>query len=75
MTQTAHAEPDIQAEPFSERLLRALNDGALCLMISIGHRTGAVRHDEPAAASHERPRLPPRPASASATCASGSARW
>jgi ubiquinone/menaquinone biosynthesis C-methylase UbiE len=39
MTQTAHAEPDIQAEPFSERLLRALNDGALCLMISIGHRT------------------------------------
>jgi len=25
--------------PFAERLLRALNDGALCLMVSIGHRT------------------------------------
>ncbi|RPI54379.1 MAG: class I SAM-dependent methyltransferase [Acidobacteria bacterium] len=26
--------------PFADRLLRALNDGALCLMVSIGHRTG-----------------------------------
>src|SRR5690606_26405077 len=29
-----------RAQAFAERLLKALNDGALCLMISIGHRTG-----------------------------------
>ena len=29
-----------RAQGFAERLLRALNDGALCLMVSIGHRTG-----------------------------------
>ena len=29
-----------KGEAFAERLLRALNDGALCLMVSIGHRTG-----------------------------------
>ena len=29
-----------RAEAFAGRLLRTLNDGALCLMISIGHRTG-----------------------------------
>src|SRR5688500_16980999 len=29
-----------KAEAFSGRLLQVLNDGALCLMISIGHRTG-----------------------------------
>jgi 2-polyprenyl-3-methyl-5-hydroxy-6-metoxy-1,4-benzoquinol methylase len=29
-----------RAETFAGRLLTALNDGALCLMISIGHRTG-----------------------------------
>jgi 2-polyprenyl-3-methyl-5-hydroxy-6-metoxy-1,4-benzoquinol methylase len=29
-----------RAEDFAGRLLRALNDGALCLMVSIGHRTG-----------------------------------
>jgi ubiquinone/menaquinone biosynthesis C-methylase UbiE len=28
-----------RATAFAERLLRTLNDGALCLMISIGHRT------------------------------------
>jgi 2-polyprenyl-3-methyl-5-hydroxy-6-metoxy-1,4-benzoquinol methylase len=28
-----------QALPFADRLVRALNDGALCLMVSIGHRT------------------------------------
>ena len=31
---------DRRAEAFAGRLLTALNDGALCLMISIGHRTG-----------------------------------
>jgi 2-polyprenyl-3-methyl-5-hydroxy-6-metoxy-1,4-benzoquinol methylase len=29
-----------RAQAFAERLLRALNDGALCLMVSVGHRTG-----------------------------------
>src|SRR5690554_4133367 len=29
-----------KASTFAERLLKALNDGALCLMVSIGHRTG-----------------------------------
>ncbi len=29
-----------KAEAFAGRMLRALNDGALCLMASIGHRTG-----------------------------------
>lgn len=29
-----------RASAFAQRLLRALNDGALCLMVSIGHRTG-----------------------------------
>jgi 2-polyprenyl-3-methyl-5-hydroxy-6-metoxy-1,4-benzoquinol methylase len=29
-----------KAEAFAGRLLRALNDGALCLMMSVGHRTG-----------------------------------
>ena len=33
------AAPD-RKEAFAERLLQALNDGALCLMISVGHRTG-----------------------------------
>jgi 2-polyprenyl-3-methyl-5-hydroxy-6-metoxy-1,4-benzoquinol methylase len=31
---------ETQAARFAERLLTALNTGALCLMISIGHRTG-----------------------------------
>ena len=29
-----------KADAFSGRLLSALNDGALCLMVSIGHRVG-----------------------------------
>ncbi len=31
-----------RAEAFAGRVLTALNDGALCLMISIGHRTGLL---------------------------------
>ena len=31
-------EPKVEA--FAERVLTALNDGALCLMVSVGHRTG-----------------------------------
>ena len=33
-------DPDSTAEDFAGRLLGALNDGALCLMVSVGHRTG-----------------------------------
>ena len=29
-----------RAQAFAERFLTALNNGALCLMVSIGHRTG-----------------------------------
>ena len=46
-----HPEVDSEkAEAFAGRLLTALNDGALCLMISIGHRTGlfdAMRDPSP----------------------------
>ncbi|WP_423823731.1 class I SAM-dependent methyltransferase [Salinisphaera sp. SPP-AMP-43] len=40
---------------FAERLLTVLNDGALCLMISIGHRTGLfdIMHGMPASTSVE----------------------
>lgn len=31
-----------KAEAFADRLLGALNDSALCLMISVGHRTGLL---------------------------------
>jgi len=31
-----------KAEKFAERLLTTLNEGALCLMLSIGHRTGLL---------------------------------
>ncbi len=40
-----------KANGFAERLLTTLNDGALCLMISVGHRTGlldAMRDAAPA---------------------------
>ncbi|MCI0586296.1 MAG: methyltransferase domain-containing protein [Planctomycetes bacterium] len=34
-----HSDP-AKAEAFAARLLTVLNDGALCLMVSVGHRTG-----------------------------------
>lgn len=40
-----------KAEAFGGRLLTALNNGALCLMVSVGHRTGlfdAMSHSAPA---------------------------
>ncbi|MGH9894364.1 MAG: class I SAM-dependent methyltransferase, partial [bacterium] len=42
-----------KAEAFAARLLGALNDGAFCLMASIGHRTGLfdVMRDQPPMAS------------------------
>lgn len=53
---TASTEID-QAKPdaFAKRLLTALNHGALCLMVSIGHRTGLfdVMHEMDPATSEE----------------------
>jgi 2-polyprenyl-3-methyl-5-hydroxy-6-metoxy-1,4-benzoquinol methylase len=44
-----------KADAFAGRLLRALNDGALCLMLSIGHRVGLLdaMRDLPPATSDE----------------------
>ena len=44
-----------RAEAFGGRIVQILNDGALCLMISIGHRTGLfdVMAGLPAATSEE----------------------
>jgi 2-polyprenyl-3-methyl-5-hydroxy-6-metoxy-1,4-benzoquinol methylase len=44
-----------KAEAFADRLLTTLNDGALCLMLSIGHRTGLfdVMSQSPPARSDE----------------------
>lgn len=33
-----------KADTFSERLVTALNEGAMCIMLSIGHRTGLFDH-------------------------------
>jgi 2-polyprenyl-3-methyl-5-hydroxy-6-metoxy-1,4-benzoquinol methylase len=42
MSQTVggQAFDQARADAFGERLVQVLNDGALCLMLSIGHRTG-----------------------------------
>lgn len=44
-----------QAEAFAARMMGALNDGALCLMASIGHRTGLfdAMRDQPPQTSAE----------------------
>ncbi len=44
-----------KAEAFAGRLLGALNNGALCLMVSVGHRTGLfdVMSTSPPATSEE----------------------
>ena len=51
-----HVEVDrARAGAFAGRLLAALNDGALCLMVSVGHRTGLfdVMSQSPPATSQE----------------------
>lgn len=44
-----------RTEAFGERFVNSLNDGALCLMTAIGHRTGLldVMRDLPPSTSHE----------------------
>ena len=46
---------DAKAAAFAERFLGALNDGALCLMTSVGHRTGLfdAMRGAPPASSHQ----------------------
>jgi 2-polyprenyl-3-methyl-5-hydroxy-6-metoxy-1,4-benzoquinol methylase len=54
--QDAHPDFDPQkAEAFAGQLLRALNNGSLCLMMSVGHRTGLfdVMSASPPATSEE----------------------
>jgi 2-polyprenyl-3-methyl-5-hydroxy-6-metoxy-1,4-benzoquinol methylase len=54
--QGVHTDFDpVKAEAFAGRLLGALNNGALCLMVSVGHRTGLfdVMSTSPPATSEE----------------------
>jgi 2-polyprenyl-3-methyl-5-hydroxy-6-metoxy-1,4-benzoquinol methylase len=55
-TEVVHADFDsVKAEAFAGRLLGAVNNGALCLMVSIGHRTGLfdIMSTSPPATSEE----------------------
>jgi 2-polyprenyl-3-methyl-5-hydroxy-6-metoxy-1,4-benzoquinol methylase len=55
-SQSTQGEVDTaKAQAFAGRLLAALNDGALCLMVSVGHRTGLfdVMSQSPPATSQE----------------------
>jgi ubiquinone/menaquinone biosynthesis C-methylase UbiE len=55
-TTSVHADFDpVKAEAFAGRFLTALNNGALCLMVSVGHRTGLfdVMRKSPPATSEE----------------------
>jgi hypothetical protein len=38
--ETTRTFDDVKAETFAEGMLNKLNSGALCIMLSIGHRTG-----------------------------------
>ena len=62
-----------RAAAFAERLLGAINNASLCLMVSVGHRTGLFdtmsRLPGP-----RRTRLRGLRTSTNAMCASGSAR-
>jgi 2-polyprenyl-3-methyl-5-hydroxy-6-metoxy-1,4-benzoquinol methylase len=57
MTPSATETPfdSARAEAFAGRVLGALNDGSLCLMLSIGHRTGLLdaMRDQPPSTSSE----------------------
>jgi hypothetical protein len=59
-----------KSEAFAERMIGILNDAALALMASIGHRTGLF--DAMAGMPPPPPsRSPRQPTSTSVTCASG----
>jgi hypothetical protein len=60
---------------FAHRMIGIVNDGAIALLMSIGHRTGLfdVLADRPRCSAEEiaQRRSPPRRTSVSPTCASG----
>ena len=62
---------DSKAEAFAGRLLGALNNSALVLMTSIGHRTGLFDHLAEHFALHFRTLLLRKQALQSAMCANG----
>jgi hypothetical protein len=49
---TTHELDQDRAQAFAERMLAVLNDGALALMTSIGHRTAGRPRPLPARPSH-----------------------
>jgi 2-polyprenyl-3-methyl-5-hydroxy-6-metoxy-1,4-benzoquinol methylase len=57
VSKTAARPPfdQVRADAFADRVVKALNDGALCLMMSIGHRTGLfdAMREAPPSTSHE----------------------
>jgi len=62
-----------KAEAFAGRMIGTLNEGAIAIMTSIGHRTGLfdAMSDSPTRPAR---RSPARRTWTNATCASGSAR-
>ena len=63
-----------RAEAFAGRMLEILNDGALAVMISVGHRTGLFDALRETGAATSQELAGCRRSRTSATCASGSAR-
>ena len=66
---------ETKTSAFADRLVQILNDGALNLMIGIGHRTRLFDTMAELAAVHFGSDRRSRPASTSATSANGWARW
>ena len=62
-------------EEVAERVIRILNDGAICLLASLGHELGLFETLAALPPGDAAPRWPTQPASTSVTCASGSAAW
>ncbi len=60
-----------KSEAFAERMIGILNDAALALMASIGHRTGLFDAMVGMMPPPPPSRSPRRPTSTSVTCASG----
>ena len=70
---TAAALDEAKVSAFEERFVGVLNAGALCLMTSIGHRTGLFDVMAESAAGDECPDRGERGPESSATSANGSA--
>jgi hypothetical protein len=63
-----------KAEAFASRVLTTLNDGALCLMISVGHRMDSSIPCAPFLQQPQKRSLRKR-VSMNGTCVNGSVRW